>query len=62
MTLDQIDRSGDVWKYRPAKHKTAHQGKERDPLRSERPRCAGRVPGGSCVGTERTDLLSAPGA
>ena len=29
MTLNQIDRSGDVWKYRPAKHKTAHHGKER---------------------------------
>ncbi len=28
MTLDQIDR-GEVWKYRPAKHKTAHHGKER---------------------------------
>ena len=29
MTLNQIDRSGDVWRYRPAKHKTAHHGKER---------------------------------
>lgn len=29
MTLNQIDRGGDVWKYRPAKHKTAHHGKER---------------------------------
>ena len=29
MTLNQIDRSSDVWKYRPAKHKTAHHGKER---------------------------------
>ena len=24
-----VDRSGDVWKYRPAQHKTAHHGKER---------------------------------
>jgi integrase len=29
MTLNQIDRSGDMWKYRPSKHKTAHHGKER---------------------------------
>jgi integrase len=29
MTLNQIDRSSDVWKYRPAKHKTAHHGKDR---------------------------------
>lgn len=29
MTLNQIDRSGDVWKYRPVKHKSAHHGKDR---------------------------------
>lgn len=29
MTTGQIDRSGDVWRYRPAQHKTAHHGKER---------------------------------
>ena len=29
MTLNQIDRSGEPWRYRPAKHKTAHHGKER---------------------------------
>lgn len=29
LTFCQIDRSGPVWVYRPAKHKTAHQGKGR---------------------------------
>lgn len=29
MTADQIDRSGDVWLYRPTSHKTTHHGKRR---------------------------------
>jgi integrase len=29
MKVADIDRSGDVWDYRLAKHKTAHRGKER---------------------------------
>ena len=29
MTLNAIDRSGDVWTYRPKHHKTAHHNKER---------------------------------
>lgn len=29
MTLDRLDRGGDVWLYRPEKHKTAHHGKGR---------------------------------
>jgi len=29
MTWSEIDRTGEVWAYSPAKHKTAHHGKER---------------------------------
>jgi integrase len=29
MTLNQIDRTGKVWTYRPTRHKTAHRDKER---------------------------------
>ncbi|HEX4609346.1 MAG TPA: site-specific integrase [Urbifossiella sp.] len=29
LTLDRLDRGGDVWLYRPEKHKTAHHGKGR---------------------------------
>ena len=29
MTLNQIDRTGKAWTYRPTRHKTAHHGKER---------------------------------
>ncbi|MBY0459914.1 MAG: tyrosine-type recombinase/integrase, partial [Gemmataceae bacterium] len=29
MTLGQIDRAGEVWTYRPNRHKTAHHGKMR---------------------------------
>lgn len=29
MTLGQIDRTGDVWVYRPAQHKTRHRGMDR---------------------------------
>ena len=30
MTTGQIDRSGEIWAYRPTKHKTAHRGKLRE--------------------------------
>lgn len=29
LTPDQVDRTGDVWLYRPAQHKTAHHGHDR---------------------------------
>jgi integrase len=29
LRLADVDREGDVWEYRPARHKTAHKGKER---------------------------------
>jgi integrase len=29
LTLDEVDRSGELWLYRPAQHKTAHHGKDR---------------------------------
>jgi integrase len=29
LTLDRLDRGGEVWVYRPEKHKTAHHGKSR---------------------------------
>ena len=29
LTLDRLDRGGEVWVYRPEKHKTAHHGKAR---------------------------------
>lgn len=29
LSLAQVDRSGDVWLYRPARHKTAHRGHDR---------------------------------
>jgi integrase len=29
MTLAEVDRSGELWLYRPAQHKTAHHGRER---------------------------------
>ena len=29
MTTGQIERTGDEWTYRPAKHKTQHHGKDR---------------------------------
>jgi integrase len=29
LRLAEVDRKGDVWEYRPARHKTAHKGKER---------------------------------
>jgi integrase len=30
LTTGQVDRSGDVWVYRPAKHKTAWRGRKRE--------------------------------
>jgi integrase len=29
LTLGEVDRSGEVWLYRPSQHKTAHHGKDR---------------------------------
>jgi uncharacterized protein (TIGR02996 family) len=29
LRFEEIDRAGDVWLFRPARHKTAHRGKER---------------------------------
>lgn len=29
ITIEQIDRTGEIWVYRPVQHKTAHRGKER---------------------------------